>query len=129
MTARDKAMQLSRRALLFLSGSALWPVARADSITILFAEEQWYRARPEREEERTGVLRKRQPGKGPNSRSALRYTFHDDKESLFVYAPAKLETFERLTGKRVTALGKLVDLSAEGFGLELWIGSIRTGSD
>jgi hypothetical protein len=125
MTARDKVNQLSRRALLLLFGSAVPPGAAGESVTIVFAEESWYRERPEREEQRVGVLRKTQPRTGPNSRSALRYTFQDRKAILPVYAPAEIANIERVIGKRITAVGKTVDLRSEGFGLEFWIGSIR----
>lgn len=124
-SAPGENLQLSRRAFLFLCGSASSSLAMADPIAIIFADESWYRARPEREEEYTGTLRKVQPPSGPNSRSALRYTFQTGSQSLAVYAPSAIRQLDRAAGSRITARGKLVDLRSEGFGVELWIGSIR----
>src|SRR6476661_8725164 len=122
--AHDDSLEGSRRALLFLLGSAFQGLAIAQSVTIIFANESWYQERPEPEQEQTGILEKRKPETGPNSRSALRYSFRAGQRSLDVYAPGA-DRLSRFVGAPVTALGKIVDLRSEGFGVEFWIASIR----
>ena len=123
--AHDEGIEGSRRALLFLLVNAFKGLAIAESVTIIFANENWYRERPEPEQEQTGVLERRKPATGPNSRSALRYNFRAGKRSLAVYAPGA-DRLGRLVGMPITALGKVVDLRSEGFGVEFWIASIRS---
>lgn len=123
--AHDKSLGGSRRALLFVLGSAFKGLAIAESVTVIFANESWYHERPEPEQEQTGILERRKPETGPNSRSALRYSFRARKRSLDVYAPGT-DRLSRFVGAPIIALGKIVDLRSEGFGVEFWIASIRT---
>jgi hypothetical protein len=123
--AHDESLGGSRRALLFVLGSAFKGLAIAESVTVIFANESWYHERPEPEQEQTGILERRKPETGPNSRSALRYSFRARKRSLDVYAPGT-DRLSRFVGAPITALGKIVDLRSEGFGVEFWIASIRT---
>lgn len=123
--AHDKSLGGSRRALLFVLGSAFKGLAIAESVTVIFANESWYHERPEPEQEQTGILERRKPETGPNSRSALRYSFRARKRSIDVYAPGT-DRLSRFVGAPIIALGKIVDLRSEGFGVEFWIASIRT---
>jgi hypothetical protein len=123
--AHDESFECSRRALLLFLGSAFQGLAIAQSVTIIFANESWYHERPEPEQEQTGVLERRKPDTGPNSRSALRYNFRAGKRSLDVYAPSA-DRLGRFVGTPITALGKVVDLRSEGYGVEFWIASIRS---
>jgi len=61
---------------------------------------------------------------GPAARTALRYELVTDAESFAVYAPGEGRELEPFIGQQVVARAKLIDLSSEGFGTELWIGSI-----
>jgi hypothetical protein len=89
---------------------------------------EWYRDRPEREQEFRGTLRRREVVAGPMARAALRYTLDTDAGPLPVYAPEP-DRLEPYVGHEVVARAKLVDLTAEGFGPELWIGSIAPAGD
>lgn len=67
--------------------------------------------------------------RGPAGRAALAYRLELEGRSVDVYA-ANVEAL--LTGfvdRTVVAAGKLVDLSGEGFGEELWLASLRAVSD
>jgi hypothetical protein len=92
----------------------------------VYADTDWYVARPEREEVWRGVLREHTAPLGPGTRGGLTYVLVTREGELQVYAP-HAERLTRFLGHRVSARGKLVDLRAEGFGRELWIGSITEG--
>ena len=94
------------------------------SVTI-HADETWYRSRPETEREWMGVLQRRDPVEGPGARATLRFSLVTGGADLAVYAAGVVERLEPFVDRHVTVRGKLVDLSDEGFGPELWIGSIR----
>ena len=123
--ARVEPPTMNRRALLFVAITCTLP-AFADSIITIFANESWYRERGEPEQELTGTLRKSQPVEGPDTRSALIYTLETGTQSFAVYAAGVKGKLDRFTGMRVTVRGKLIDLRGEGFGMELWIATIRT---
>jgi hypothetical protein len=92
----------------------------------LYADEAFYRGRPEPEEMLTAVLIERRQPLGPANRP-MRFALVGDYGELPAYAVGVAE--ERLTrflGSRVVACGKRIDLRAEGFGVEFWIGEIRT---
>ncbi len=125
-TAHDGTRGLNRRALFLIFGGALAPVGIAGSMVTIFGSEPWYRERPESEQEWTGRLRKADSPQGPGSRDSLAFTFHTRSQSLPVYASGVVGKLDRFRGLRVTARGKMVDLHSEGFGLELWLGTIRT---
>ena len=91
----------------------------------------WYQARPEREQMFQGGLQTRDLPVGPAGRTALRYVLMTHTEPLDVYVPEDGGVLERFIGRQVVVRAKLVDLSGEGFGNELWItaiGSMSTGS-
>lgn len=95
-------------------------------VTKIYAEADWYRERPEPEKEWRGVLRKREVPAGPAARTALSYKLVADDEEIAVYAANAEEKLAAFEGRQVLISGKLVDLSKEGFGQELWIATIQT---
>lgn len=87
--------------------------------------ERWYDDRPEPEQTVAGVLRAAATPSTPGGRDRLPYRLQTDDEHLVpVYAPALEERLGRLVDQPVVLVGKLVDLSGEGFGTELWLGAI-----
>jgi hypothetical protein len=103
-----------------LSGSE-----QGGTVTHIYEGAEWYRARPEPEEAWRGVLRERDIPTGPATRTSVRYTLVAGEERIPVYAAQAMDQLAFFVGHEVAVRGKLVDLSAEGFGKELWIGSIR----
>ena len=91
----------------------------------IFAGENWYRSRPEAEQEWQGVLRKRDTPISPAGRTALRYTLITDEQQLPVYVANSERQFVPYADAPIRLRGKLVDLSNEGLGQELWVGSIE----
>ncbi|MET0715978.1 MAG: hypothetical protein ABWY57_13790 [Mycetocola sp.] len=86
------------------------------------ASSPWYSERPEPEETLRGILRRRGGGAGPGNRPGLVYELErPDGSAVPVYGPAAVEPLRSLVGQPVTLTGKLVDLGAEGFGVEVWI--------
>ena len=85
----------------------------------------WYTERAEPERTWRGVLRRREPPVGPDARTALTYTFISTDGEIDVYAAHVEEILAPLVGLLVMARGKLIDLSDEGYGAELWVGSIE----
>jgi hypothetical protein len=71
------------------------------------------------------VLTCREPPVGPASRPALTYVLTTTTGAFDVYAAGVEATLSTFEGSEVVVRGKLVDLSLEGHGEEIWIGSIR----
>jgi hypothetical protein len=92
----------------------------------VYANANWYRARPEPEQSWHGLLQKREGPIGPATRSALRYTLVTEEDQLPVYAANAERLLDPFVGRQVSVEGKLVDLSDEGYGIELWIAVIDT---
>lgn len=113
-----------RRAVCFCLAGVLARLG-AEDFTVIDAEEPWYRERAEAEREWRGILRKREPQGGPGSRDSLRFSLEMRDRTLPVYAPGAGRKLAPFTGKRINTRAKLVDLRSEGFGQELWIGSVR----
>ena len=105
-----------------LAGVPSSPQTAPPDRTVIFEQEPWYRGRSEPERTWNGTLRRREVISGPNARTALRYSLITGSAAMAVYAPT--EHLEPFVGATVLIRGKLVDLSAEGFGPELWPGSI-----
>ncbi len=95
------------------------------TVVIVHASADWYVAVEAPEQRWTGRLRKRTVVVGPNTRSGLRYELLTDEGELPVYDPREDSPLAPFLGLEVEITAKLVDLSAEGFGRELWVGSIR----
>jgi hypothetical protein len=85
--------------------------------------------RPEPERSWQGVLRRREPPGGPAGRAALAYSLELEDETLDVYAANVEHVLAGFVDLPVEASGKLVDLSGDGFGKELWLASIRLARD
>jgi hypothetical protein len=94
-------------------------------MTTVHAATQWYRARPEAEQEFAGFLRLRDREAGPGGRPALRYELERPDGGAAVYDPQSSRVLAELAGRPVIIRGKMVDLG-EGFGRELWIGAIAS---
>jgi len=95
-------------------------------MTDIFAGTEWYCAQPEPERTWRGLLEEREVPHGPATRIALGYSLVTDQGSFPVYSANAEQQLAPFSGLRVMVWGKLVDLSREGFGRELWIASIRT---
>ncbi|MCD6072100.1 MAG: hypothetical protein K0S42_2616, partial [Microvirga sp.] len=92
---------------------------------VIFGDEAFYRGRPEPEEPRVGRLRARAEVGGPASRS-LPFELAGEDFALPVYAGGDAaERLRRHVAQPVVVCSKLIDLRPEGFGVELWIGSLR----
>lgn len=96
----------------------------------IFASAPWYRRRSEPEKNWRGVLRERDVPRGPAVRPALSFQLLvEDGPPLPVYAANVQHLLAPFTEQEVLIRGKLVDLSEEGFGPELWISTIDAASN
>ncbi len=71
------------------------------------------------------MLRPGDPPRGPAGRAALAYVLEVEGRPIDVYAANVEAVLGRFVDQPVVATGKLVDLSGEGLGEELWLASIR----
>lgn len=71
------------------------------------------------------MLRRREPPAGPAGRAALAFALEVDGASIDIYAAKAEAVLRGFLGRAIIARGKLVDLSGEGLGEELWPASIR----
>ena len=94
----------------------------------VFADERWYTERAEPEQSWQGTLRRRATEEGPGGRPGLTLSLRTGDQDLLIYAAGVEDRLAPFVDARVTIAGKLVDLSGEGFGQELWIGMIRDGN-
>lgn len=86
--------------------------------------ESWYADRPEPEQSFSGVLRAVPARSTPGGRDRLPYRLLVGGDALPVYGPAVEDRLAGLVDQRVELIGKIVDLSAEGHGPELWVGAV-----
>lgn len=86
--------------------------------------ENWYDDRTEPEQSVSGVLSTAAAPSTPGGRDRLPYRLLVGGEAVAVYGPALEERLAGLVGQPVVLVGKMVDLSDEGFGLELWARSL-----
>lgn len=85
----------------------------------------WYDDRAEPEQTVSGVLKALPTSSTPGGRDRLRFRLVVvDGESVAVYGPALEDHLRRLVDRPVVLVGKMVDLSDEGYGLELWVRSL-----
>lgn len=89
----------------------------------MFAEESWYRERPEPEVRREGVLAPHPHAVGPGSRGGLDFTLRGAHGVDLVYAAGVEDRLARFVGLPLVAHGKLVDVNGV---VELWIGRIES---
>lgn len=103
------------------------PAEKAElmATTKIYAGTDWYDSRPEPEQTWHGVLQKREVAVGPATRAALAYILITEEGEFTVYAARAEDKLAPLVGRRVLAEGKLVNLSNEGYGQELWLASVR----
>jgi hypothetical protein len=86
----------------------------------------WYRERPEPEEELIGIVRARATGASPMGRTRLLFELgRDSGMPLPIYAPEGEAGLAGLVGRRVRLTGRLVDMTHEDSGLELWVASVH----
>jgi hypothetical protein len=71
------------------------------------------------------VLRRRDLPAGPAGRAALAYALEVEGAAVDIYAANVEAPLRSFIDRAIIATGKLVDLSGEGFGNELWLASIR----
>lgn len=91
----------------------------------VYADAAWYRERDEPERVWRGTLRPLPPTGSPAGRAALRYELVGaERTRLPVYDPAEHAALRAAAGGSVEIRAKLIDLEDEGFGRELWPGSI-----
>jgi len=121
-------------SLLFFGGGTDSKCSRVNSptsrqgtdVTKIYAEAEWYQARPEPEKQWRGVLRRRDSPLGPATRAALSFTLVTEGQQLPVYAANVEQRLAPFVSHQVLVSGKLVDLGKEGFRVELWIAAIRS---
>ena len=95
-------------------------------MTEIYASEPWYRQSVEPEQIWQGVLQEQDVPRGPASRSALLFNLLQENDRLLnIYAANVEEILATFASQEVLIQGKLVDLSQEGFGPELWIAFIN----
>lgn len=94
----------------------------------IYASTSWYRERPEPEEQLEGLLIEALPATGPGERRALSFVLVTYRGRYPVYAAGREEKLTRLAGWRLRVRAKRVDLREEGFGEELWIGTVDEAS-
>jgi hypothetical protein len=95
-------------------------------VTKIYADAEWYCDRRESEKSWRGVLQKRDAPLGPATRPSQSYVLVTNKTRLPVYAANVDGQLAPYVGRRVVVRGKLVDLTRDGFGEELWVASIRS---
>ena len=105
-----------------------------NSYTIVHKNEFWYKTEAGSEKIFEGILKRCQVPIGPNNRPASnKYALETEEDKtttlIPVYSPNVEEFLSRFVERKVSLYGKIVDLSKEGFGFELWIGSICVIND
>lgn len=83
--------------------------------------ESWYYDRAEPEQTVSGVLRAAAVQSTPGGRDRLPYRLLVDGDLVAIYGPALEARLDELVDQPVVLVGKMVDLSNEGFGLEFWV--------
>lgn len=92
---------------------------------VIHGHEEWYGERPESESNWRGSLQRRDTPAGPGVRTALTFSLRTPDEDVPVYAAGVEAKLAPFVGSCVLATAKLIDLSSEGHGRELWIGTIK----
>lgn len=93
-------------------------------MTAIFANADWYRARPEPEHTWQGVLQPSDMPVGPNTRTTA-FVLVTDDQALPIYAATVEHLLAPFVGQCVMVQAKLVDLRPDGFGQELWVAHLR----
>ena len=93
----------------------------------IYGSTPWYQERPEPEEELEGLLLKI-PQATVSGERTLGFVLATYRAKHPVYAAGREEKLTRLAGWRLRVRGKRVNLREEGFGEELWIGTVNEAS-
>lgn len=94
------------------------------SLTV-FDDEPFYRQRPEPEEVITGVLQAAPVREGPNTRD-MPFVLLVGIDRFSVYVSGfDQERLQPFLGHEVEVVGKRIDQRDEGYGIEVWIATIR----
>jgi hypothetical protein len=97
--------------------------------TKVYAGFDWYLDCKEDEKVWKGIVQRRLAPIGPNTRTANKYVLLTEDAEFPIYAANVEGKIGEYVGRNVVICGKLVDLSIEGFGKELWIGTIRIAKE
>jgi hypothetical protein len=97
--------------------------------TIVHKNKFWYQTETSPEKIFEGVVKRHQVPIGPNNRPAsskyaLEIQEGDNTTLIPIYTPDGEEFLSEFVEQKVSLYGKIIDLSKEGFGSELWLGSI-----
>jgi hypothetical protein len=99
-----------------------------DTTVEISAREQWYLDRAEKEQFFQGTLGQRKAQIGPGARGGVNFTLLSKDAEYPIYTGGADEKLQPFAGRTVRLRAKLVDLAKEGFGKELWVGSLRVMS-
>jgi len=94
-------------------------------MTEIYSGAEWYINRSEPETRLRGEFNHREVQAGPDTRTSLRYALVTEDGQMSVYAANVENKLTDFVGRTVLVQGKLVDLSDEGYGQELWIREIE----
>ena len=95
----------------------------------IFAAKQFYLERPEPEQSWTGLIEEVAVQQGPNTR-ALPFQLRTGSTAYPLYTSGPEENLLRpWIGQQVVIHGKLIDQSTEGFGMEIWPGTLQGFSE
>ena len=101
------------------------PARDEHDMTQIYESTDWYQSRSEPEAIWIGTLEERLSGIGPDTRGRLTYVLVGDLGRLNIYAANADKLLKRFLRRSVRIRGKLVDLTDEGHGKELWPASIE----
>jgi len=91
----------------------------------IFSEDSFYLQRAEAEEVLIGVLRTAPVREGPNTRD-MPFKLMIGNEEFSVYISGfDEEALQPYVGHEVEVVGKRIDQHKEGYGIEIWIATIR----
>ena len=93
----------------------------SSGMATVFADKDWYRARPEAEEVWSGVLERNEQVVGPATRTGLDFALVTSAERLLVYSANVENIFRPLVGRRVEARGKRITMPS---GIEIWLATV-----
>lgn len=94
----------------------------------IFADEAFYRERPEREQVLEGRLRRSEVRTGPNTRDMPFALLVNDRRYVVYSGGVEDKVLAPFVGRDIEIVGKLIDQSAEGFGDEIWIARLSLKS-
>jgi hypothetical protein len=91
----------------------------------VFAEKSFYLEKPEPEEVFIGMLQLAHVREGPNTRDMpFRLVVGTNKLNMYVTG-LEVETLRPYVGHKVEVVGKRIDQRIEGYGMEIWMATIK----